>query len=256
MKKQILLVGTLLLLSFQLFAATSEAEIEINRALNLYNQERYEECDEIVHAILQKEEWYYYHADAWFILSKSAMTRDLPENAMIYLTNYFKSYPEDSPYYLEALYLQGRLYFSEGMYEEALEKFTSIIDDYQPSEFTTFALYWIGEYYFMAGETNRAVIYYQQVIEADDSSRTADARMRILIIENQELRDLLQWSHEEFLKNNLNNERGLESYQTQILELSKQVEELRLQQELLDIQEELLQLKEFYLRELEAANVY
>lgn len=164
--------------------------------------------------------------------------------------DYFLNVYNDHPYSLQAAYDRARLYYLSEEYEAAIQAFSAFVDANDESDLVANALYWTGESLFELGQVESARRYFLEVVEGYQSSyRVEAARYRIDVIDlkqrEDELLQLLRWSHEEYLgaleefqdrerayeealrtyRNRLAN-LAAEDFQAEIETLSEQVEDL------------------------------
>ncbi len=143
-------------------------------------------------------------ATAYFWLAKSAMAAGRLAEAERNLEFYLLTFPNHR-FYVEGRYQQGRLLFMQQDYESAIQSLEAFIRDFPDSPFVANAVYWSGEALFSLGRLDQARLLFQRVIRDFPSSfRVEAARYRVAVIEltfrEQELLQLLRWSHEENLR--------------------------------------------------------
>lgn len=143
-------------------------------------------------------------ATAYFWLAKAAMATDRLAEAERNLEHYLHNFPEHR-FAIEARYQQGRLLFMQSDYEGALQAFDRFVRRHEDSPFVANAVYWGGEALFNLGRLDQARQLFDRVIrEFPTSFRVEAARYRGAVIDltfrEQELLQLLRWSHEENLR--------------------------------------------------------
>ena len=143
-------------------------------------------------------------ATAYFWLAKSAMARGRLEEAEKNLEYYLQNFL-DHRFIPEARYQQGRLLFLQDDFESAIQLLERFIETHPDSPFVANAVYWSGEALFNLGRLEEARRLFQRVLrDFSTSFRVEAARYRISVIEltfrEQELLQLLRWSHEEYLR--------------------------------------------------------
>lgn len=143
-------------------------------------------------------------ATAYFWLGKSAMADSQLEEAVRNLEYYLQNFP-DHRFVPEARYQQGRILFMQDDFESAIQLFERFIERHPDSPFVANAIYWSGEALFNLGRLEEARRVFQRVIrDFPTSFRVEAARYRVAVIEltfrEQELLQLLRWSHEEYLR--------------------------------------------------------
>lgn len=143
-------------------------------------------------------------ATAYFWLAKSAMALNRLSEAERNLEFYIQTFP-DHEFAVEAQYQRGRLLFMGEDYEGAVQSLATFVDEYSDSPFVANAIYWSGEALFNLGRLSEARRLFDTVLrDYPTSFRVEAARYRIAVIDlnvrEQELLQLLRWSHEEYLE--------------------------------------------------------
>lgn len=143
-------------------------------------------------------------AAAYFWLAKSAMAAGRLGEAERNLEFFLRTFPGNR-FYTEGRYQQGRLLFMQEDYQSALQSLEAFTREFPDSPFVANAVYWSGEALFNLGRLEQSRALFQRVIRDFPSSfRVEAARYRIAVIEltfrEQELLQLLRWSHEENLR--------------------------------------------------------
>lgn len=143
-------------------------------------------------------------ATAYFWLAKSAMALNRLNEAERNLEYYLREFPRHT-YAVEAEYQRGRLLYMQEDFTGALRALAAFVEDHPDSPFVANATYWSAEALFSVGRLQEARRLFQTVIQDYPSSfRVEAARYRVAVIDlnqrEQELLDLLRWSHEEYLR--------------------------------------------------------
>jgi len=133
---------------------------------------------------------------------------------------------------VDIIYHKGRAYYYLGYYQEAAALFGDYVAVAPASEKerVAAALYWIGECYLSLGQIDKAREYFQIITgQFFDTAKYDAAMYRISLINQklteQELLEMLRWSHEDALKSNEEYQRrermrdqAMNAYQRQISE--------------------------------------
>lgn len=143
-------------------------------------------------------------ASAYYWLARAAMAEGRLDEAERNLEYYLQNFPSHR-FVPEARYQQGRLLFLQDDFESAIQLLERFIGSHPDSPFVANALYWSGEALFNLGRLEEARRLFQRVLrEFPTSFRVEAARYRIAVVEltfrEQELLQLLRWSHEEYLR--------------------------------------------------------
>lgn len=143
-------------------------------------------------------------ATAYFWLGKAAMAEGKLEEAERNFEYYLQNFPNHR-FIPEARYQQGRLLFMQDDFESAIQLLELFIQIHPDSPFVANAVYWSGEALFNLGRLEESRRVFQRVLrDFPTSFRVEAARYRIAVIEltfrEQELLQLLRWSHEEYLR--------------------------------------------------------
>lgn len=145
-----------------------------------------------------------YLGDAWFWSSKSYLASGDIENAEKNLEYFLLNFPRNSNYN-EGFYYKGRILFIEKEYEKAIELFNRFIRTNPFSPFVSNSYFWIGECLYNTGHFNEARQMYEKVVTDYKSSYKFEAsQYKIELIDlrsrEEELLQLIRWSHEESTK--------------------------------------------------------
>ncbi|MFA7567431.1 MAG: tetratricopeptide repeat protein [Alkalispirochaeta sp.] len=140
---------------------------------------------------------------AYFWLAKSAMAIGRLGEAERNLEYYLRTFP-DHEYSVEARYQRGRVLYLQEDYEAAIEVFAEFVQNHGGSPFVANATYWSAESMFQLGRLQEAKQMFEIVLRDHPTSfRVEAARYRITLIDlntrEQELLELLKWSHQEYL---------------------------------------------------------
>lgn len=143
-------------------------------------------------------------ATAYFWLAKAAMAEGRLDEAERNLEYYLQNFPRHR-FVPEARYQQGRLLFMQDDFESSIQLLDGFIQLHPDSPFVANAVYWSGEALFNLGRLDEARRVFQRVLrDFPTSFRVEAARYRVAVIEltfrEQELLQLLRWSHEEYLR--------------------------------------------------------
>lgn len=124
-------------------------------------------------------------------------------NAGIQLDAYLSSRPSQAGR-VEAEYLKGRLFLLQEQYGNALVQFDRFLELPEVSPYVSNTLFWMGEAAYALGQWDKARSLFRRVIEEFPSSFKIEAsRYRMALIElkirEEQLLQLLKWSHEELV---------------------------------------------------------
>jgi TolA-binding protein len=144
------------------------------------------------------------HDDAYFWIARSALALNRLEEAAENLEFFISAYPEH-PRFAEAHYLRGRVLYLQADYAQAIRAFEDFIQRFPESPFIANAYYWTGEAVLALGRLDQAERLFLTVIrDFPRSFRVEAAQYRVNIIElrrrEEELLQLLRWSHEEAIR--------------------------------------------------------
>jgi tetratricopeptide (TPR) repeat protein len=142
----------------------------------------------------------------------------------------------NSVYARDMAYHRGRVYFNQGYFDDALVLFRRYINSvFEESDETenrrAAAFFWIGECLYTMGQFDEALKFYEWVIERfPQSPKTEVSSYRIDLIKQKkietELLALLQWSHEESLRNGEDFQRQIRTYEYTISQYQRRIAEL------------------------------
>lgn len=144
-----------------------------------------------------------YSGHSYFWVGRTYMAMQEYRTASDALDFFLAAYP-DHPYGEEGSYQRARLFYLNGEYEPAIQRFAAFVVDHPKSDFVANALYWTGEALFALGRLEEARGFFADVVERFPTSfRVEAAQYRQDVIDlkvrEEELLRLLQWSHEEYL---------------------------------------------------------
>lgn len=206
MKKRLVTVGTVLV--FLTIVGVSQTAFPesrlITEGISAFRNSDFETAVINFREVILNEPSPEDEADAYFWMAKSAMAMSRLSEAERNLEYYLRTFP-DHEYAVEARYQRGRILFMREDYEGAIQAFTDFIRSFGDSPFVANATYWSGESLFNLGRLDEAKRLFESVLrDFPTSFRVEAARYRIALIElnarEQELLQLLQWSHEEYLQ--------------------------------------------------------
>jgi TolA-binding protein len=223
MLRRTVLMILLVLLPAVLFAQMSSGADQLREGLQLFKEERYREAIRVFRGIIanaERERIQGNAPDAYYWMSRAFLAMDNYEQAAISLEYYLSNYPYHS-YAGDALYQKGRLLYLQGEPENALQVLELFVREYPDSEYVGNAYFWIGESLFSLGHLEEAARVFNKVIaEYSTSAKTEAAGYRLSMIEfkkrEDELLDILKWSHEEALNSIEQLERRERAYEEAI----------------------------------------
>jgi len=175
------------------------------------------------------------------------------QDVEMFLTN---ASATDSKYY-EAIYNKGRILYYLSHFDEAIPVFKTYADAVKDPGRVSSAYYWIGECLFALGRLDEARNTFLLITEKYPQSPKFEASSyRIALIDQkkieQELLNLLKWSHEESLRTVEEYQRRERSYEQAILAYQKRIADMLKDTHLADLEKENKELKQ-KLAEAEAA---
>lgn len=143
-------------------------------------------------------------AQAYFWLAKSFLAVGRLSEAERNLEYYLRNFP-DHEYTVEAEYQRGRILMEKENYEAAIQTFSTFVEENPDSPFVANAIYWSGEALYSLGRMGEAKRLFETVIQDYPRSfRVEASRYRSTLIDlngrEEQLMELLQWSHEEYLQ--------------------------------------------------------
>ena len=146
---------SLILLTVQTLVSQT-VDIDLSRAMDAYNQEKYSVALSMFEDIirnsnvteLNSEVAEYYRADCFLAL-------DMNSAAIPAFESFIETYPL-SKFRSLALYKLGILLFGEEQYSKSAEKFITLTREYPKGEYTGNAYYWLGEAFAANNEFDKA----------------------------------------------------------------------------------------------------
>lgn len=227
--KRILLFAFLItFVSLQLFSA-EEDPVLFNKGKTYYSNGKYLEAIYFFNELIDGESEEYL-GDAWFWSAKSYLAAGEFENAKNSLEYFLLNFPRNKNF-SEAYYYKGRLLFIEKEYDKSIELFNRFIRSNPFSPFVSNAYFWIGECLYSTGYFEEAAEMYRKVVNQYPSSYKFEAaNYKISLIgfrsREEELLQLIRWSHEESLQKleeyrnrEENYIQTIKAYQERIIEL-------------------------------------
>lgn len=162
----------------------------------------------------------------------------------------------DSKYY-EAMYNKGRILYYLSQFDGAIPIFKTYADAVQDPSRKSSAYYWIGECLFALGRLDEARNTFLLITEKYlQSPKYEAASYRIALVDQKkienELLNLLKWSHEESLRIVEEYQRRERAYEQAILAYQKRIAEMLKDTHLAELEKENKELKQ-KLAEAEAA---
>lgn len=176
----------------------------LNRGLEAFRRSEFQSAMDEFRAALVDATDLDTEATAYFWLAKAAMAEGRLNEAEKNLAYYLQNF-RDHRFVPEARYQQGRLLYMQDDFESAIQLLERFTAQYPDSPFVANAIYWSGEALFNLGRLEEARRVFQTVLRDYPASfRVEAARYRVAVIEltfrEQELLQLLRWSHEEYLR--------------------------------------------------------
>lgn len=213
-------------------AVNPEILASLRSGIGLFAEARYTEALPLFDALFMNSEAGALRAEGayWSAMAHIALRNYAAAEAMIDL--FLEAFP-DHQRLEELLYQQGRVYYLQQKYEQALQILNAYMVLYPESEVFSSVLFWIAESLYELGRLTDAERLYQTISENySDSVKAEAARYRLDLIRfkyrETELLTLLRWSHEESLKvieefqrREKSYEQALQQYQRQIASLQQ-----------------------------------
>jgi len=138
------------------------------------------------------------------------------------------------PRMTDIAYHRGRAYYSLGQYNDAIAQFTEYTAKAEGSAKArvSAAWYWAGESYMRLGQFDKAREIFEMFrTQYRDSSKYEAAQYRLLLINQkkveQQLLDMIRWSHEDSLKASEEFQRRQRTYELALNAYQKQIGELQ-----------------------------
>lgn len=176
----------------------------LSQGLLLFRQERFQEAAQRFRAVILDAQAGSARAEAYYWAARSyAALNDLQE-AERHLEHFLASYPSHA-LYPDALYQKGRLLYLQGDPESAIRVLATYVDSYPDAELVSSGYFWIAESLYSLGHIDEAARVYGRIVDQYPKSvKVEAARYRISLIDfkqrEDQLLELLQWSHQEALK--------------------------------------------------------
>ena len=229
---RVLVSCVFLLLTTSIFSETW-GDLLIKEGIGTFGQAKYDESIRIFREIIVDTGLTENHGDAYFWIAKAYMALGQYDSAGKNLEFFIEEFPENY-YFPESLYQKGRLLFLQKDYEACILALHDFINSYPLTPYIANSYFWIGESLYSLGQFSEALQMFTTVVEQFPASfKVEGAQYRISLIElkerEQELLKLLKWSHEEYLKmledfqrRERSYEQALASYQRRIAEITSQ----------------------------------
>jgi len=230
-KKARLLLGLVLVIFSVSALGAQETDAKLQEGKSLYLQGRYEQALTILRDILLNPNAQSSFGEASFWIGKNLMAEARLEEAAKAFELFIANYP-DNANQAEAVYQIGRIYFLQGEYQKALQTLARFIEKYPQSPLIANAYYWSGESLYAAARLDEAKDLFNLLIQKyPESSKLEAAKYKISLItlkkREQQLLELLKWSHQENIRNledfrsrELEYEDALRNYQQKLYSLS------------------------------------
>lgn len=195
--------------------------------------------------------------DALYWISSAELFAGAYEAALQDVENYLKNVPSTDTKYYEAVYNKGRILYYLNQYDGAIPVFKTYADAVQDPSRKSSAYYWIGECLFALGRLDEARNTFLIITEKyPQSPKYEAANYRIALVDQKkienELLNLLKWSHEESLRTVEEYQRRERAYEQAILAYQKRIADMLKDTHLADLEKENKELKQ-RLAEAEAA---
>lgn len=164
-------------------------------------------------------------AGYWLVMAETAMGDY--KSALRDADSFLENYPQDKRYG-DMLYQKGRILHLSGKYDDSIVVLGTFANSYSGNEYVSSAVYWIGENLYLLGRFDEAEKMYRKVLaEYPLSVKKEASSYKIQLIEQkereEELLEILRWSHEESLKvieeysrRERNYEQALNAYQKKV----------------------------------------
>jgi tetratricopeptide (TPR) repeat protein len=157
--------------------------------------------------------------------------------------------PSTAKNYYEAIYNKGRILYYLNQCDEAIPLFKTYADAIQDSNRKASAYYWIGECLFALGHFDEARNTFLIITEKyPQSTKYEAASYRIALVDQKkienELLNLLKWSHEESLKIVEEYQRRERAYEQAILAYQKRIAEMLKDTHMAELEKENKELKQ------------
>lgn len=180
-----------------------EAEQILDRGKILFQNGRYLDALSSFRELLIDPSFDQYRGDGYFWVSKSLIALERYDDAKRNLEYFLQEFPENENR-VESQYQLGRVLYLMGDFNGAIAQLSRFLRNNPSSLFVPNGYYWMGESLFSLGRLDEALVLFRQVSEVFPTSFRAEAaRYKASLIQyekrEQELLNLLQWSHEAYL---------------------------------------------------------
>jgi tetratricopeptide (TPR) repeat protein len=184
--------------------AFAQAPDDLNSALQLFRDAKYELAIPILQAVINDPSDAAQKPDAYLLMAKSYIALGKLDNADKAIEFYLANFSGTTDY-PEALYQKGRLLFLQEQYEQSIQVMQQFLATYPASPLVPNGWFWVGESLYDLGHVDDAQKIYQKILRDFPASvKVEAAQYKISLIKLQrkeiELARLLKWSHEDFLK--------------------------------------------------------
>ena len=213
----------------------------------------YEQAAASFESVLAREALLEFHDDAVYWLMKTRIALGDYSEAAALAYRYTIMFPSGER--MEEIdYHSARLLLLEGEAGNAILALGDFIDSYPDSELRPSALYWVGESLMHLGRLEEADAVFEEVLNRYPSSVKREAsryrRSEIsLLYRERELLNLLQWSHEEYLRDAEDFYRRESEYRSSLAAYEGDETDVS-RDRLLDLKQRLLDLQLYYARQL------
>lgn len=170
------------------------------------------------------------HPDALFWTGKTYLVLGDLSKALEALDSFLRENPSHS-LVPEGVYTRARVLLAQGEYERSLREFAAFAENYGENSFTPNTLFWMGEGAYFLARYQEARTLYKRLLELYPTSSKAEAagyRLSVvdLKLREEELLNMLQWSHQEsvnaydeYRRKELAYEKRLKEYEEEIRKL-------------------------------------
>ena len=149
----------------------------------------------------------------WLVMSETSAQNY--QRALEYADAFLKEAPEDERA-AEVSYQKGRLLHASGNDEASSDTFYRFIDEYPDHPKIPSAYYWIGENLYAAGNyTEARKIFNEVIVNYPQSGKVNEARYKIILIDQQSVREELLRMASEVHIAAVQAEKALESVETE-----------------------------------------
>ena len=175
----------------------------VQQGLDYLEEGEFQQAQAIFSVLRNDNNFANIHADANYWFAQSALASGDLESARDGFDRFIAQFG-DHPRNIEAHYHRARLNYSLGEYHQAIESLATFRERYPTSDFVGNSYYWSGEAHLALGERSEAMRMFRTVLEEYPLSfRVESARHKLSLIDvsqrEEELLDILRWSHEEYL---------------------------------------------------------